>query len=160
MSSNKITALLVCLTMTFPLLAGVASNKAQYQGGTISTLKVGTEENLDIRDHALVFANKKTDLATIPYKDIKSIEYGQKAGRRIGAAIGFTILAGPIGLLALASKKRKHFLSLTWETEGNKQAAVFELGKDNVRSVLSSLEVKSGLQTEYESEDAKKNIGK
>jgi hypothetical protein len=59
------------------------------------------------------------------------LEYGQKAGRRVGAAIGYSILLGPIGLLTLFSKKRNHFLTIGYKGADDKdQVAVIELGKD------------------------------
>jgi hypothetical protein len=89
----------------------------------------------------------------IPYKTIQSLEYGQKAGRRVGVALA-------VSPLFLFSKKRKHFLSIAYlDEQGQKQGAVFELAKGTVRSALSTFETRSGKQIEYESEDAKKHAG-
>jgi hypothetical protein len=44
----------------------------------------------------------------IPYARIIDMEFGQKAGRRVGAAIGTSLLLGPIGLVTLFSKKKNH----------------------------------------------------
>ena len=82
---------------------------------------------------------------TIPYDKVQSIEYGQKAGRRIGATAGLVILAGPLGFLALMSKKRRHMVSVTWINEqGKTDAAVVEFGKDSIRAALQSFEARSG----------------
>jgi bifunctional non-homologous end joining protein LigD len=59
----------------------------------------------------------------IPYSAITSIEYGQKAGRRIAAAIGTSIALGPVGLALLASHKRKHIVTLSWTVDGHNEAA-------------------------------------
>jgi hypothetical protein len=80
----------------------------------------------------LVFQPDKKNSSPIPisYSAIKELEYGQKAGRRVAAAI----LISP---LALFSKKRVHFLTVTFtDSSAKEQAAVFELGKDIVRSTL------------------------
>lgn len=148
-----------CLFMTVAF-AGVDGDKAAYRGGTLP-IETGMEAKMDLTDpSALRFLSKKSP-ASIPYDKIESIEYGQKAGRRIGAAVGWTIVAGPLGLLALASKKRKHMVSLTWAgTDGKNEAAVFEFGKDSIRAALRVLEARTGKQIEYESEEAKKDIGK
>jgi len=37
---------------------------------------------------------------TIPYDRIIDLEYGQKAGRRVGTAVATTVLFGPIGLVS------------------------------------------------------------
>jgi hypothetical protein len=62
--------------------------------------------------------------------------------------------------LALFSKKRKHYLTIGFtDADGKQQGAVFELGKDTVRSTLVTLEARSGKQVEYESDEAKKHVG-
>jgi hypothetical protein len=40
------------------------------------------------------------------------------------------------------------------------EGVVFEVGKDAIRPILTALEARTGRQVEYESEDARKNIGK
>jgi len=95
---------------------------------------------------------------SIPYASILDIEYGQKAGRRVGAAAATTILLGPIGLLTLFSKKRKHFLTVGFkDTDGKDQVAVLELGKDIVRVTLPIVEKRSGKKVEYQDEEARKS---
>jgi hypothetical protein len=140
--------------------AGIGGNEAAFRGGTIP-LKEGAEAKFSLVGDKFIFNPGKKDSYTIPYDKIQSIEYGQKAGRRIGAAAGLTIAAGPIGLLALMSKKRRHMVSLTWlNDQGKSDAAVFEFGKDAIRSALAAFEARSGKAVEYETEETKKNIGK
>lgn len=152
----------VCLALIqTTLTAGVAGDKAAYRGGTIP-LKEGTEAKFSLVGNQFTFqpGNKKNSY-TIPYEKIQTVEYGQKAGRRIGAAVALTALVTPLGLFALMSKKRRHMVTLTWvNADGKTDAAVFEFGKDSIRAALNSFEARSGKQIEYESEDAKKNIGK
>jgi hypothetical protein len=159
---KKLAASMVsfCLFATSIAFAGIDSDKAAYRGGTLP-IKAGDEAKVDLMNPEVFrFLSKKAP-AEIAYSKIQSIEYGQKAGRRIGAAVGLAIVAGPIGLLALASKKRKHMVSVTWESQpGKNEAAVFEFGKDSIRGALKTLEARSGKQIEYESEDARKNIGR
>ena len=86
----------------------------------------------------------------IPYSAITSLEYGQKAGRRVGAAI----LVNP---LLLFSKKRKHFFTIAFkDKDGKEQAVVLELGKDIVRTTLTIVETRSGKEIEYQDDDARK----
>lgn len=75
----------------------------------------------------------------------------------LGAAIGTTALLGPIGLVTLFSKKRKHFLTVGYkDAEGMDQVAVFELGKDIVRTTLPIIEKRSGKTLEYQDDEARK----
>lgn len=60
--------------------------------------------------------------------------------------------------MALFSKKRRHFLTVGFKDDSDKQqAAVFELGKDIVRVTLASLEARTGRKIEYEDEEARKS---
>jgi len=75
----------------------------------------------------------------------------------VGAAAATTVLLGPIGLLTLFSKKRKHFLTIGFKDDsGTDQVAVLELGKDIVRTTLPVVETRSGKQVEYQDEEARK----
>jgi hypothetical protein len=85
----------------------------------------------------------------IPYEQFNLLEYGQKAGRRLGLAI----IVSPLFLL---SKKRRHYLTIGYRDErGEQQAAVFELGKKIVRATLAGLEARTGLEVDYENEEAR-----
>ncbi len=141
------------LSLTFLVGAfAVDKDKASYVGGT-ANLPANTEGQLLTSGGTEAVFTYKGGQLTIPYKNIKSIEYGQKAGRRIGVAI----MVSPIALL---SKKRKHYLTLGYADAANaSQGVVIELGKDVVRSTLTALEARSGKKVEYESEDARKNVG-
>ncbi len=87
----------------------------------------------------------------IPYDRVNDLEYGQKAGRRLGLAL-------TISPWLLLSKKRKHFPTVGYQDENDKQqAAVFELGKDIVRTTLASLEARTGKKIDYQDEEARKS---
>jgi hypothetical protein len=153
-------AVLTVAIFTTSAFAGIGGNSAAYRGGTIA-VKEGTEAKFSLQGDHFTFQPGKKGAVAIPYENIQTLEYGQKAGRRIGAAVGLTILAGPLGLLALMSKKRRHMVSLTWtNAQGKTDAAVFEFGKDSIRAALNSLSARSGKEVEYESEDAKQNLGR
>jgi hypothetical protein len=140
----------ICLLAAgLPLFAGVDSHKAVYIGGTVNSLKEQTEGIMSTKDEKqLTFVHKK-DTFSIPYDRIDSLEYGQKAGRRVGLAIA-------ISPIALLSKKRRHYLTVNFnDAEDKQQAAVFELGKDIVRVTLSSLEARTGRKIEYQDDEAR-----
>src|SRR3954468_23562620 len=111
------TLLLAVLTLE-ATLGAIDGKKAAYFGGTVAAFagaKDPIEGHLDTTNpDALVLTAEAKDFAgqklTIPYSQIIDIEYGQKAGRRVGAAVATTVLLGPIGLVTLFSKKRKHYM--------------------------------------------------
>ena len=138
------------LTVSFTTLAlAVDGDKAMYVGGTLADLKEKAEGRLSTTsDSTLNFDAQSKGSASIPYASITSLEYGQKAGRRVGVAI----MVSP---LALFSKKRNHFLTITYkDSTGKEQAGVFELGKDIVRTTLKILEVRTGKEVELQDKEA------
>lgn len=138
------------------LVAGIGGNKALYVGGTVAGLSEKTEGKLNTtNDTTLTFTPDKKGIspASIAYSSIKELEYGQKAGRRVGVAV----MVSPI---ALFSKKRNHFLTITYtDAAGKEQAGVFELGKDIVRTTLKIIETRSGKELTYQDDEARKSIG-
>lgn len=138
----------LCLGLT-PVLLAVDSDKAMYVGGTVPGLKEKTEGRLNTSSESeMKFDAGKKGVALIPYAGITSLEYGQKAGRRVGVAI----MVSP---LALFSKKRNHYLTIGYKDPAEKeQAAVFELGKDVVRTTLKILEVRTGKEVDLQDKEA------
>ncbi|MFB3779785.1 MAG: hypothetical protein ACE141_19350 [Bryobacteraceae bacterium] len=132
------------------LWAGERGGKAEYVGGTVAELQGKTSGVILTTDpQALVFQAKKVRVH-VPWERIKLLEYGQKVDRRY--AMG--VLISPILLL---SKKRRHFLTVHYTDEGGQQhAMVFRIDKNDVRSVLASLEAKSGRRVEFQDEEARK----
>jgi hypothetical protein len=158
----KILSLLLIFSLAFgaaPALA--ASDSASYYGGTMAAFKDAKKEVkghlITTDEKALVFNYGKNQSVSIPYANFVDMEYGQKSGRRVGAAVATTILLGPIGLLTLFSKKQDHFLTLGYtDEEGKEQVAVFKLNKGMVRTTLPILEARSGKKVEYQSKSAEK----
>ena len=134
------------------LLAKVTGEKVMYVGGTIPELPEATLGSVDIQDPVqFVFISDKGGFV-IPYKSVKTLEYGQKAGRRVGVAI-------VISVWALFSKKRKHFLTVGFDdAQGEPQGVVLEIAKGRAKSFITIIEAKSGQKVEYESGEAKKHV--
>jgi hypothetical protein len=162
-----IASLLLVSFFAPSVLLAVDKDKAAYYGGSVpvffgakdpvqGTLNTIDNDALILRAEEKPFAGHEL---RIPYKAIQDLEYGQKAGRRVGAAIGYTVLLGPLGLLTLFSKKRNHYLTISW-TEGDKeQVAVIEMGKDIVRATLPIVKARSGKEITYQDDEAKKQAG-
>lgn len=158
----KTLSLVLVVSLAFGTSIALAkSNSASYYGGTVAVFKDAKKE---IKGHlittdetALMFNYGKAQTFSIPYADFIDMEYGQKSGRRVGAAVATTVLLGPIGLLTLFSKKQDHFLTLGFKDDaGKEQVAIFKLNKDMVRSTLPILEARSGKKVEYQSKGAEK----
>ena len=132
------------------LLGGIPSDKAVYRGGTVAALAANTEGAVAATDEKQFLFVHKGGRYTIPYERVNLLEFGQKAGRRLGLALAF-------GLPSLLSKKRRHFLTVNYlDEEGKQQALVFELGKNIVRTTLAAVEARTGKRVEYQDDEARK----
>jgi hypothetical protein len=166
MKKALLLSLCLSLGLNSNVLAGLGSKKAAYQGGTTKNQDFpGAKDAVDGILHTddsreLLFKyrlNKEERIYRIPYQQIIDIEYGQKAGRRVGAAIATAILISPVGLFLLFSKKRKHFVTIGYKgADGKEEVAVFELGKDIVRTTLAIIETRSGKRIEYQDDEGRK----
>jgi hypothetical protein len=138
------------LVLTIDTLASEQGGRAEYMGGTVSSVKERSEGRIQTMDDIfLVFRSQKGSIR-IPYEKINLLEYGQKVNRRLGMAI----VISPMFLL---SKQRKHFLTIGYaDEEGRQQAMVFQIDKGDVRSVLASLEARTGRKVQYQDEEARK----
>jgi hypothetical protein len=141
--------LLLCLLLCLMALYA-AESKAEFVGGTMSTFKSGQDGQLGLdKPEQLSFGSKQLRL-TIPYTQVRSIEYGQKVERRFVEAI----LISPMFLLA---KKRDHFLTIHYRDEkGYDQVIVLRLPRSSVRPTLASLEARTGLKVKVQDDEARK----
>jgi hypothetical protein len=166
---RKTTTLTLVLSLVLSptiLAAALDGKKAAYHGGSTKEkdfpgLTKSIEGTLNTDDEkALIFQFKlnNTDKTySIPYDQFIDIEYGQNVGRRVGAAIVTGLLFLPAGVFMFFTKKRKHYITIGYkDAEGKEQVAVFELGKEIVRTTLAILETRSGKKIEYQDEEAKK----
>lgn len=145
----------VWCALAVPLLAlaggaGSSGVKMQVIGGTLSGVPAKSDAYLNLTSaEELVLRCSSAELR-IDYHKINTLEYGQNVSRRYAAAI----LISPVLLL---SKSRKHFLTLGYvDAEGKQQALVFRVDKGDIRSVLASLEARTGRRVEFTDEEARK----
>ncbi len=138
----------LCLLACAVSVGGNGSH-AEYVGGTISNIPEGCAGTVAAVDEQfLVFYSKKASWR-VPYEKINLIEYGQKVDRRVLAAV----LVSPLFLL---SKKRQHFLTVGYSDDDNhQQAMIFKVRKGDIRSLLVSLEARTGRKVEYQDEAAR-----
>jgi hypothetical protein len=151
---RRVTAALVIGALLVPQAGPAAVNgkEVMYVGGTVAGLAEATEGTLDTSNpRALVFRSARGQFE-IPFDGITSVEYGQKAGRRVGVAI-------VISVWALFSKKRKHFLTVGFkDADDVAHGVVLELPKGTPKSIITIIEARSGVKCEYESEEARKHV--
>lgn len=153
MIKKNVAALLVFVfIIEAAALGAVRGKEIMYVGGTLTSIPEATKGRLDADDpEVLRFASSKGSF-DIPYEGVTSIEYGQKAGRRLGVALVITVWA-------LFSKKRKHFLTIGYtDSENRPQGVVLELPKGTPKTFITILEARTGLRCDYESEEARKHV--
>ncbi len=134
---------------TIPVPAGHPGSHAEYIGGTRPDIPERNDGSIQMTDKTFfIFASKKTEVR-IPYERINLLEYGQKVDRRYLAAV----VINPIFLFA---KKREHFLTLGFQDDdGQQQAMVFRVDKNDIRLTLVALEARTGQQVRFQDEDAR-----
>ena len=131
--------------------AGQPGVRAQFIGGTLTGVSPKSNVRLDLSDSEVLVLHGAGAALRIPYQKINTLEYGQNVSRRYAAAV----LISPILLL---SKSRKHFLTLGYVDGGEtQQAIVFRIQKGDIRSILSSLEARTGRRVEYQDDEARKS---
>jgi hypothetical protein len=140
---------MLLMTLTMAGGAAIPGVHTQLVGGTLP-VSPKTEVRLDLTgSDVLVFhcANSET---RVPYARISTLEYGQNVSRRYAAAV----LISPVLLL---SKTRKHFLTIGYaDAEDRQQAMVLRVDKGDIRSILASLEARTGRRVVNLDDEARK----
>ena len=83
-------------TCSLTIWAGVGSKDTVYVRGPINWIKQDTEGKSSATDERVFAFLYKGGQLTIPSDRVNTLEYGQKAGRRVGVAI----MVSPIALLS------------------------------------------------------------
>ena len=137
------------LLLTLPATAVEPGIKIQVVGGTVTGLsKSNVRIDLTASD-SLVVQHDRT-VFQVPYQKVNTLEYGQNVSRRYAEAV----LLSPLFLLA---KSRRHFVTLGYvDADGKQQALVFRVAKGDIRSVLASLEARTGRRVEFQDQEARK----
>jgi len=142
---KKALAVALCVLMSVAGLAADDGYKVDYDGGSVTGLKPGSDLKLYIDKSAVRLAKGKANAATIPADAITEISYGQDVHRRVGAAIGLAVVSFGIGGLMALTKSKKHYIGITWDDgKGNKGGLAIQADKDDYRGLLAGLEGVSG----------------
>jgi hypothetical protein len=152
-TAMKRIVLLLWLGTLLPISApaGEPGFSAHFVGGTVPGVSPGSHFRIDLTSpEALMLRYQKVEFR-IDYRKVQAVEYGQNVNRRYVEAI----LISPLLLLA---KSRKHYVTVEYLDEaGHQQALVFRVGKGDIRSVLASLEARTGRRVEYQDNEARKS---
>ena len=133
----------------FLAAAGHLGSHAEYIGGTCPEIPEKNAGDIEVSDRTyFVFASKNTRVK-VPFERINLLEYGQKVDRRYLAAI----VISPLLMLA---KKREHFLTVGFQDDqGQQQAMVFKVDKNDIRLALVTLEARTGQAIQYQDDEAR-----
>ena len=140
------------LLLVTEIQAGAAA-RAEYVGGTSSTLASGEPGSLDAKDEQYLAFYTRKEQIRVPFSRINLLEYGQQVDRRLALAV----VLSPVFLL---SKKRRHFLTIGYTEQGKQQALVFRVDKNAIRATLATLEARTGLKITFQDQEARKASGR
>ena len=139
-----------CCLLALPVAAVQPGVKAQFVGGTVTGIAAKTNFRLDLTGAETLHFRWGNTALDIAYQKVNTVEYGQHVSRRYAEAV----LISPLLLLA---KSRRHFVTIGYlDAAGNQQALVFRVEKGDIRSVLASLEARTGRRIEYQDNEARK----
>ncbi len=139
----------VLFVCAFLAAAARDGSHAEYIGGTRADIPANNSGEIQVTDQVyFVFLSKHSEVK-VPYQRINLLEYGQKVSRRYIAAI-------VLSPLLLTAKKRQHFLTVGFQDDdGQQQAMVFRVSKNDIRLTLVALEARTGQQVQFQDEDAR-----
>lgn len=139
------TTILLCALLPLCTFAAQDGYKVKYDGGSISSVKTGTDVRLVMAGNKIQFTDGKSGvLLDISAADVTEISYGQDVHRRVGAAIGLATVSFGVGALMALTKSKKHFVGLTWATKDNKGGLAVQCDKNDYRGILAGLEGVTG----------------
>jgi hypothetical protein len=142
--------LLVVLVLSPLLKAGDIGSRVLYVGGTVPGVRSKSDLRIDLLQDDALKVSAKGSSFLVPYKDVNTLEYGMRVSRRYVEAV----LISPLFLVA---KKKTHFLTIGYtDQEGRQQAMILQVGKEEIRPLLVSLEARTGRRVEYQDEEARK----
>jgi hypothetical protein len=132
------------------LAAAEPGVRTQFIGGTLPGVKAKSDARIDLTSAEALSFQCGTTAFRLDYRRVNTLEYGQNVSRRYAAAI----LISPVLLL---SKARRHYVTIGYvDDAGAQQALVIRVDKSDIRSVLASLEARTGRRVEYQDDEARK----
>ena len=145
-------AAIACIVLPAAMSA-LSREKAQYVGGNIASVRLKATGTLstDATDVVVFTPDKKDEPPLrVPYGVITALDYSERAGQGFGVSIRLTSEAASL-------KKGRHYLTMIWnDGSGNKQVAVFKLGKDLIPVTLTALQAYTGEGVTLQDQDVRR----
>lgn len=141
---RRLLVLLVC----FPCLAFARSNtftRVRYNGGTLATSVAADDwhNKLTVAPQSILLALKDHQSIAIVPSQVTSLSYGEEALRRVGPAIGVSIVSFRIWPLFGPYRARRphfHFIGINYvDSEGRAQGLLLQGDHDNFGTILTAL---------------------
>lgn len=175
MHFKRFVSIVSVVTLLWPLVAvaAVRGHDSMYVGGTVGIAQK-TKGRLDVTSPiGITFTTKDGGqvLLNIPYEQVTAAEYGEHAGRRVGATIALGITTLGLGALpVLFSKKKRHYLTIYFNKDAKiatveratlakdptatakGDVAIFEVNKHDYANVITEIEAKTGIKVQLEAE--------
>src|ERR1035438_7153548 len=143
-------AVMALLALALLLEASGSGSRVLYVGGTVAGVPEKSSGRIELSKDESLTLNFRDRSIEVGYRDINTLEYGMRVSRRYMEAV----LISPVFLVA---KKRTHFLTIGYsDHQGRQQAMLLQVGKEEIRTLLVSLEARTGRRVEYQDEDARK----
>jgi hypothetical protein len=123
------------LSLASPHLVAFAADsgyKVTYDGGSISSVKDGTDLRLYIDSGRILLMRNKIEIASIPTFVVTEISYGPDVLKRVD--IGAT----------LPHKAKNGYIGLTWDDGGKKGGAAIQANESDYEGLLAALEGVTG----------------
>ena len=140
----------VSLLLAASLLLADDGANARYVGGTVGAIPAEADGRIRTTDELFLEFRCSKRQINVAYDHINLVEYGLNVNRRVALAVA-------ISPLFMLSKSRQHFLTIGYaDKDGKQQAMVFRVEKSKIRSVLVSLEARTGLKVQYQDDEARK----
>ena len=145
----KSLAFAAWLVLSLPC-PGAEGSRVEYVGGTVAGIGERTGGRVRTTDEQFFVLDAHQSRIAVPYDRINLIEYGQKVDRRY-------LVAALISPLFILSKSRQHYLTVGYtDDSGRQQAMVLRVDKGDIRTVLVTLEARTGRRVQYQDEEARK----
>jgi hypothetical protein len=143
-------AALALLAFSLLLEAGSDGSRVLYVGGTVAGVPEKSSGTIELAGKDSLTLRLRDRSIEVGYQNVNTLEYGMRVSRRYMEAV----LISPVFLVA---KRRIHFLTIGYsDSEGRQQAVVLQVGKDEIRPLLVSLEARTGRRVEFQDEDARR----
>jgi hypothetical protein len=101
---KRLIVLLLFATLPATMLAGDGGYKVMYDGGSLPGVKRGANLKLYFNGSQIWFTKGKSERIAIPDSAITELSYGQDVHRRVGTAIGLSMISFGVGAFTLLAK--------------------------------------------------------